>query len=256
METAATEHRMNVIGVPITALPASEQISQMVAWASGRESKIVCVANVHMVIEAHSDPGFHEVLRRSDLVTPDGMPLVWMLRWLGARGQDRLPGLDIFFGVAGEAERRGIGVFLYGSTPDVLDRIKVRLSQDYPRLRIAGAISPPFRDLSAEERHDVVEQINRSGAGVVFVALGCPKQERWMFDHRGMVSAVMIGVGGAFPVYAGLQKRAPEWARRLGLEWLYRLLQEPRRLWRRYWSTNLPFLALAAKQVLKGRRTP
>lgn len=253
LETQGTDRRLEVVGVPITAVPACEQLQRMIEWAEQRESRFVCVANVHMVMEARWDPRFNEILQSSDIVAPDGMPLVWMLRWLGAWGQDRLPGLDIFVGVCKEAEHRGIKIFLYGSTSEILQTIESRLRDEYPSLQIAGAISPPFRDLDTQEQLEFTDRINESGAGIIFVALGCPKQERWMFERRGLVKGVMIGVGGAFPVYAGLQKRAPKVVRRLGLEWLFRLAQEPQRLWRRYWSTNLPFISLAIKQILRGR---
>jgi N-acetylglucosaminyldiphosphoundecaprenol N-acetyl-beta-D-mannosaminyltransferase len=210
---------------------------------------MVCVANVHMVMEAHRDPSFANVLQRADLVTPDGMPLVWMMRRLGKPEQDRMAGLDILMALCETAEADGTSIYLLGSTDEVLTEIISRMRQSYPRLHIAGFESPPFRPLSQEEDDAIVDRINSSSAGFVFVALGCPKQERWMSDRQGRVQAVMIGLGGAFPVYAGVHKRAPRWIREAGWEWAYRLIQEPRRLWRRYWETNLPFISLAFRQL-------
>lgn len=227
----------------------------MQSWAKSRESRVVCVANVHMLMEAHQHPEFRQVLDRADLVAPDGMPLVWMMRWQGVPNQDRLAGLDIFFALCQRAQAEGISIYFLGSTADTLTRIDERLRLDFPRLRIAGLESPPFRPLSEEEDQALIERVNASGAGLVFVALGCPKQEFWMDAHRGRISSVMVGLGGAFPVYAGIHMRAPLWLRRAGLEWVFRLMQEPKRLWKRYWHTNLPFIMLAARQLADLRKT-
>ena len=242
--------KFNVIGSPVTMASASEQLAQMRKWSKEGGSKFICVANVHMLIEAHKNSEFCKVLHRADIVTPDGMPLVWMLRILGQYRQDRLPGLDILINICNGAAEDGVGVYFIGSTNQVLSLIRERLEKDLPGLRIAGMESPPFRPLTVVEDEELVDRINSSGAGVVLVALGCPKQEIWMDLHRGRVQAVMIGLGGAFPVFAGLQKRAPLWMRSIGMEWIFRLAQEPRRLWRRYWQTNLPFLYLAGKQIV------
>jgi N-acetylglucosaminyldiphosphoundecaprenol N-acetyl-beta-D-mannosaminyltransferase len=244
---------IHVVGSPVTALSSAEQIARMREWAAARSSRVVCVANVHMLMEAHWHSDFAEVLKRADLVTPDGMPLVWMMRRLGQRDQDRLPGLDIFLEVCRAAEIDQTPIFFLGSTDNVLTRIEARLRQEFPALVIAGIESPPFRPLTMEENEALIERINASGAGAVFVALGCPKQERWMDDHRGRIHAVMIGLGGAFPVYAGIHKRAPAMVRKAGLEWAYRLVQEPTRLWRRYRDTNIPFIGLALRQLASAK---
>jgi N-acetylglucosaminyldiphosphoundecaprenol N-acetyl-beta-D-mannosaminyltransferase len=242
-----------VIGIPVTALRFDDQVEIMHQWAINRASRVVCVANVHMLMEAHRDPAFSEVMHRVDLVSPDGMPLVWMLRHLGKPDQDRMAGLDVFHALCCRAEKTGTSIFFLGSTPDVLSAIESRLHVEFPRLIIAGLESPPFRPLTDVEDQALIERINESGAGLVFVALGCPKQEKWMDGHRGRVHSVMIGLGGAFPVYAGIHKRAPNWVRKSGLEWAYRLAQEPRRLWRRYWDTNLPFTLLALRQLISAK---
>ncbi len=240
---------LKVVGVPVTALNFDVQIELMVQWAKMRESKSVCVANVHMLVEAHRDPAFANVLENADLVTPDGMPLVWMLRWLGNPHQNRIAGLDIMFTLCSRAVEESIGVFLLGSEPYVLERMKTRLEEEFPRLRIAGAEPLPFRPLTETEDEAIAQMVNESGAGIVLVSLGCPKQETWIAKQQGKVQAVMIGLGGAFPVYAGLKKRAPLIIRTAGLEWLYRLVQEPGRLWRRYGSTIPMFLWMAFKQL-------
>lgn len=241
--------KVKVTGVLITALGFQEQISEMVAWARQRSGKVVCVANVHMLMEARRNDALRLALSRADLVTPDGMPLVWMMRKLGLVSQDRVAGMDIFKAVCRRSMEENISVYLLGSTQGVLDGMKAQLKKDFPNLRLAGAESPPFRPLTEAEDSELVEKINSSGAGFTFVSLGCPKQECWMESHCDLIKSVMIGVGGVFPVYAGLQRYAPLWVRNTGLEWLYRLVQEPRRLFKRYFTTIPPFIWLAFKQI-------
>lgn len=244
---------LKVVGIPVTALDFKSQITLIMQWAKQRESRSVCVANVHMLVEAHRDAAFANVLEQADLVTPDGMPLVWMLRWLGNPHQDRVAGLDIMLSVCAQAIEQNISIFLLGSEPEILQRMTTKFHQEFPQLKLAGAESLPFRPLTDAENAAIVKKINQSGAGLVLVSLGCPKQETWIAKHQGIVDAVMIGLGGAFPVYAGLKKRAPRLIQGAGLEWLYRLIQEPRRLWWRYSSTIPMFLWLALKQLWSSR---
>jgi N-acetylglucosaminyldiphosphoundecaprenol N-acetyl-beta-D-mannosaminyltransferase len=239
----------SVVGFPITALPFDSQIRTMVKWAKQRTSKIVCVANVHMLMEAYSSSDFASTLLNADLLAPDGMPLVWLMNLLGKR-QDRVAGMDILSALCREISSRDISVFFVGSEPKILEQMKVRLDREFPNLQIAGMEPLPFRPLTPAEDQEIVNKINRSGAGIVFVSLGCPKQEIWMNQHQGKIHAVMVGLGGVFPVYAGIHKRAPSWVRKFGFEWLYRLIQEPRRLWKRYFTTIPPFLFLATKQMI------
>jgi N-acetylglucosaminyldiphosphoundecaprenol N-acetyl-beta-D-mannosaminyltransferase len=245
--------KQSVIGFPVTAVPFDQQIELILKWANRRLSRMVCVANVHMLMEAHRNPEFATVLSHADLVTPDGMPLVWLMNLLGVWRQNRVAGMDILLSLCRQVSERKISVFFVGSERETLDRMKVRLLQEFPYLHIVGMEPLPFRPLNPEEDVDMIEKINRSGAGIVFVSLGCPKQEIWMNAHQGKIKTVMIGLGGVFPVYAGLHKWAPRWVRNLGLEWLYRLLQEPRRLWRRYYQTIPPFIYLALKQLFTVR---
>lgn len=256
MQIALFPPRQSVIGSPVTALPFKAQLDLMMRWASERTSKVVCVANVHMLMEAHSKPGFANVLAEADLVTPDGMPLVWLMKLLGIAHQDRVAGMDILMGLFQQAPSKNVSIFFLGSEKPILDGINTRLKREFPDVRIAGMEPLPFRPLTAEEDDAIVKLINRSGAGLVLVSLGCPKQELWMHQHRGRIKAVMIGVGGAFPVYAGIHKWAPLWMRKLGLEWLFRLAQEPRRLWKRYAQTIPPFMVLALKQLMQERLHP
>ncbi|MBD2000324.1 WecB/TagA/CpsF family glycosyltransferase [Oculatella sp. FACHB-28] len=243
--------KVSVVNSPVTASPFDEQIKVILEWASKHLSKVVCVANVHMVTEAYLNQDFSKVLKSADLVTPDGMPLVWMMKLLGVRDQDRVAGLDILLALCKAAPSTDVGLFFVGSETPILDQMRAKLNQEFPDLQIAGMEPLPFRPLTPAEDEALIQKINASGAGVVLVSLGCPKQERWMAEHKDKIHAVMIGLGGAFPVYAGICKRAPRWVREMGLEWFYRLIQEPRRLWKRY-STTIPlFLWLATKQLIK-----
>jgi N-acetylglucosaminyldiphosphoundecaprenol N-acetyl-beta-D-mannosaminyltransferase len=243
-----------VLDFPITALRFDKQIQIILQWAIERESKSVCVANVHMLMEAHWHPDFASVLRSADLVTPDGMPIVWMMRYMGVRHQDRVAGMDIFLALCQQAQAKNLSVLFLGSHTEILSRIKKRLDQEFPQLKIAAMEPLPFRPLTEAEDEALVAKINATGAHIVLVSLGCPKQENWMAQHRGKIQAVMIGLGGVFPIYAGIHKRAPRMVRDLGLEWLYRWMQEPRRLWGRYVTTIPPFIWLATKQMLSSSR--
>lgn len=240
----------SVLNSPVTALGFEEQMFSILRWARARESRYVCVANVHMIMEAYWNREFALILEQADLVTPDGMPLVWILKLLGAVYQDRVAGMDILLSLCHLSSLSNVSVFFLGSHQAILDPMRKRLESDFPNLQIAGMEPLPFRPLTPSEDEALTKQLNESGAGLVFVSLGCPKQEKWMFQHRGKVRAVMIGVGAVFPVYAGIFKRAPSYIRESGLEWLYRLMQEPRRLWYRYGQVIPPFILLAAKQLL------
>jgi len=244
----------NVIGFPVAALPFDAQIALMLQWAKSFSSKVVCIANVHMLIEAYRNPDFANVLKGADLVAPDGMPLVWMLKLMGVKHQDRVAGMDVLLALCKAACSEDLSIFFLGSQTTVLKKMRERLEKDFPTLRIAGMEPLPFRPMTEAEEAAIVQTLNDSKAGFVLVALGCPKQETWMTQHRGKVQAVMVGLGGAFPVYAGIHKRAPQLVRDLGLEWLYRLLQEPKRLWGRYSSTIPVFVWLALKQLLAAPR--
>ncbi|EKU97430.1 exopolysaccharide biosynthesis protein, WecB/TagA/CpsF family [Leptolyngbya sp. PCC 7375] len=243
--------KQSVIGFPVTAEPFEAQINTMLGWARQRLSKVVCVANVHMLVEAKYNEGFAWVLHRADMLTPDGMPLVWLTSRLRKRKQDRVAGMDIFLSLCEKASKENISIFFLGSTPDVLWSMEQRLKREYPNLKIAGMVSPPFRPLTRDEDTALVKEINDSGAGLVLISLGCPKQEWWMHQHKGRIQSVMVGIGGVFPIFAGEKKWAPVWVQKNGLEWLYRLVQEPGRLWKRYAKTIPLFLLLAFKQLVK-----
>ena len=220
------------------------------SWAQLGESRYVCAANVHVVMEAYGAPEIRAVVNAADLVTPDGMPLVWMMRAKGQRNQTRVYGPTLMLHVLEDAARHQIPVGFNGAASDVLDKLIRRMQARYAGLQVAFEYSPPFRKLTDEEDAALVEQINQSGAKILFVGLGCPKQEIWMARHRGKVQAVMLGVGAAFDFHAGVKSQAPVWMQNSGLEWLFRLFTEPRRLWKRYLYHNPRFIVLAFADLL------
>lgn len=258
MTAAATGRtRRPVLGAPIDVVTAGEAVQRIAAWAQAHESRVVCLCNAHSVVTASRDADFMQVIEQADMATPDGAPVAWMLRRQGARAQQRVSGPDLMLEYCAHAAAHGESIFLFGSAPQTLASLQQRLLARWPKLRIAGSLAPPFGPLTAAEDSAAVQFINASGAGTVWVGLGCPRQERWMHEHRGSVRAVMIGVGAAFDFHAGTLPRAPAWMRYNGLEWLHRLVREPRRLFARYLVTNFAFLAGAAQQLwsLRQRRS-
>ena len=243
-----------VLSVPIDVIGWDAAVRRIMSWARQRSSRYVTICNAHVVVTASRSPDYFRVISSSDMATPDGAPVAWMIRKLGFPLQPKISGPDLMPSLLEQARTSGVPVFFLGSTPETLALLVGRVRERHPDIVVGGICSPPFRPLSEEEDAAIVAQINDSGAGLVFVGLGCPKQERWMAEHRGRVNAVMLGVGAAFDFYAGSVNRAPEWMQRHGLEWLHRLLSEPRRLWKRYLTTNTLFVVGAARQLLTGRR--
>ena len=241
----------DVIGAPIDVLGWDEAVARVGAWSRERRGRVVCICNAHSVVTARQDTAFAQVLRQAELCAPDGAPVAWMLRRLGHAGQPRINGPDLMWRCCAWAAEQGQSIYLLGGTDSTLVLLRTRLQQAFPGLHIAGAWAPPFRALTPQEDAAAVTAINASGAGMVWVGLGCPKQELWMHAHRERIHAVMLGVGAAFDYHAGTVRRAPLWAQRAGLEWLHRLSREPRRLWRRYLVTNTLFIAAAARQLLR-----
>lgn len=244
-----------VLGMRVDATSYAEATNLVLAWSGSRAGHYVCVANVHMTMEAHDRPDFRHIVNSAALVTPDGMPLVWMLRKLGVPGQTRVYGPTLMLYVCEAAEKAHIPIGLYGGTPDSLAKMRDYLLERYPQLDIAFAYAPPFRPLSAAEDAEVVASIKASGVRILFVGLGCPKQEYWMAAHREALPLVQLGVGAAFDFHSGRVRQAPKWMQDRGLEWLFRLAVEPRRLFRRYATQNPRFVALAGAQLLRQEVT-
>jgi len=222
------------------------------SWAREASSRSICFATVNNVMEAYDSAEFRRVMNGADLVTPDGMPLVWSLRLLGHPDATRVYGPDLTLFLLKRAERERLSVGFYGGSPEVLARLVRVVERDYPQTRIVYAYSPPFRPLSPEEDERVVQEINASRTSILFIGLNTPKQDFWMAAHRGRVRSVMLGVGAAFDFIAGSKRQAPRWMMRCGLEWAFRFFTEPRRLARRYLKHNPRFVALFLLQLLRS----
>jgi N-acetylglucosaminyldiphosphoundecaprenol N-acetyl-beta-D-mannosaminyltransferase len=243
-----------LLGTPIDPLSWEQALGRILRWASARQSRMICLCNVHVVVSARHDEALARALQVADMSTPDGAPVAWLMRKIGWPEQQRISGPDLMWRLIAEAVRLQLPVFLLGSTETTLARLTQRLQQVFPDLQIAGMLSPPFRQLSATEDAQMVEIINNSGARLLFVGLGCPKQEIWMAAQRDRVQAVMLGVGAAFDYHAGVLPRAPQNWQRLGLEWLYRLWREPTRLIKRYLVTNSLFLLALPGELWRRTR--
>lgn len=255
MTNATAVASRSILGTRTDATSYSDAASRVLAWATARESRYVAVSNVHVTMESYDSPDYHAIVNGADLVTPDGMPLVWALRLLGLPEATRVYGPTLTLHVLERAAEAAVSVGFYGGTPEVLARMLEVCRRRFAGLWVAYSHAPPFRQPTAEEDAAAVEEINRSGVQVLFVGLGCPKQERWMAEHRGRVNAVMLGVGAAFDFLAGVKPQAPAWMQRMGLEWAFRLATEPRRLWRRYAYHNPRFVALLARQYFGSLTT-
>lgn len=243
-----------VLTAPIDVIDWHQAVGNLVLWGRAHKSSVVCICNVHMAVTSGQDNELGQVLDAADMVTPDGAPVAWALRRMGAAEQERVNGPDLMWRYLPEAERLGQVVFFYGGMEETLVALKKSMLAAFPGLKIGGMVSPPFRQLSGDEDQAYVDQINAAGTSVLFVGLGCPKQEKWMHAHRGRINAVMVGVGAAFDYHAGTIKRAPLWMQRCGLEWFHRLCSEPRRLWKRYLVTNTLFIVGMARRGFKAQR--
>lgn len=241
---------MNILGTRIDSVSYRSVRDQVMQWAQSDSAHYVCVANVHTVMEGYDSIEFGKVVNDSSLVTPDGMPLVWMMRAKGALDQERVYGPTLMLHLLESAASEGIPVGFYGGRSNVLKLLIKRMQAKYEGLKTAFCYSPPFSDMSPNEDMAIVEQINQSGVKLLFVGLGCPKQETWMALHRDRIQAVMIGVGAAFDFHAGIKPQAPSWIQEIGMEWLFRLSTEPRRLWKRYLYHNPRFVVLALADLL------
>jgi N-acetylglucosaminyldiphosphoundecaprenol N-acetyl-beta-D-mannosaminyltransferase len=222
-------------------------------WVNNNLSCYIIAANVHVVMTGYWQPQYQDIINQAALVTPDGMPLVWAMRLLGIKEQSRVYGPDLMLAWCNHAAKNQIPIYLYGGTKTTLDKLQCRLKEVFPNLIIAGSHSPPFRPLTSTEEAADLERIQASGAKVVFVGLGCPKQEEWMNKHQGKLAVVMIGVGAAFRLHSGEISQAPRWMMGYGLEWVYRFAKEPCRLWKRYLVNNPAFVIIFTIQLVKHR---
>lgn len=245
--------KLNLLSLSVTTGSYKDITGGILELAQRRISSYTCLVNVHMLVEAHLDRNFAGIVNNADVVTADEKPITWGLRLLHHYNKDKIAGADLLPSLLEGAVERQVPVFFLGGTERMLERTRIYAAEKCPDLKIAGTFSPPFRSLTDEEIESIVEMINASGAGLVLVAMGCPKQEKWMASMKGQINACMVGIGGALPVMIG-QKRAPIWIQNVGLEWMYRLMQEPRRLFKRYAVVNAIFIWLMTKAYI-GKRT-
>ncbi len=251
MSPVGRPERDNILGVGVSAINMSMALRQIDHWIQEQDTQYVCVRDAHGIILSQSDSELRRIHNEAGLVTPDGLPLVWLLKLAGYGHVGRVYGPDLMLKVFETSRDRGYKHFMYGSTEVVLTRLRENLEQRFPGLSIVGSYAPPFRALAPEEDEQDAKLINDSGADIVWVGLGTPKQEFWMAKQRDRLHApVMIGVGAAFDFHAGAKHQAPKFIQRSGFEWLFRLATEPRRLWRRYLKTVLYFVFLVLCQRL------
>lgn len=243
----------NILGLGIDHIGFHQAMQKVKALGLARISSYVCFANVHMVIEAYKHRKFARQVNSATLVLADGQPLVKLGKVIYHKTQERIAGMEFMPRLLESINSKEFKIFLYGSCESVLKALQDKISQKFKSVKIVGAISPPFRKLSEQELAKHIDEINNSGAHIVFVSLGCPQQEKWMYENYKKIHAVLLGVGGAFSVMAEMQKRAPEWMQENSLEWLFRLVREPRRLFKRYLLTNTLFIWLISKELIKNK---
>jgi N-acetylglucosaminyldiphosphoundecaprenol N-acetyl-beta-D-mannosaminyltransferase len=240
----------SILRTRIDATSYNDACDRILYWTNNNISCYIVAANVHVVTTAYWDKTYQNIINNAALVTPDGMPLVWGMRWLGIGQQQRVYGPDLMLAWCDRASQTQTPIYLYGGTEATLEKLQDNLRQRFPKLIIAGTHSPPFRPLTDAEAQKDLDRIHTSGAKVVLVGLGCPKQEQWMARQQGKLQAVTIGVGAAFAFHSGEVSQAPRWLMKLGLEWLYRFAAEPQRLWKRYLINNPAFIILFSWQLL------
>lgn len=246
-----------VLGVRIDAVQIPDVVRRMEKWiCAGDATHFITLTNVSSVMEANHHDSFRAILNSADFSVPDGMPLVWLGRLRGNRLERRVYGPDLMLDFCRETHQKAYRHFFFGGASGALEQLEKTMKSAFPSLRVVGAYSPPFRPLTPDEDARVVEMINCAAPDVLWVGLGCPKQERWMYDHKGCLKVpVMLGVGAAFDFFSGQVRQAPKWMREHGLEWLFRLWQEPKRLWRRYLLFNIEFISLVYLELIGLRRS-
>ena len=246
--------KFDVFGVGISATTYDEAQSAVLEAARQRRSATVTHISSHGLTMAARDRSFRAIINDFDMAAPDGQPVRWSLKWFHKQSlPDRCYGPELMIRLCRAAAKEGISIYLYGSSADVLERLEANLKKQCPGLIIAGAESPPFRALSQAETEAAIARINQSGAGLIFIGLGCPRQDLFAHAHKQAIRGVQLCVGAAFDFHAGNKKMAPRWMQRHGLEWFYRLTQEPSRLWRRYLAIHTTFALLLTRRLIFGR---
>lgn len=234
MSCSAPRRGQKIFGIFVDAVSWDRALERIHALATGSGSHRVCTCNLHGLALGRDSPDLRKAMNDADLVVPDGMPVAWILSRSGFAGQERIDGPGLMWRCAQLAEKQGLPVGLFGSTPATLDRLQARMKEAFPGLDICIACAPPYGDETALDAPELIGQLKAAAPALLFVGLGCPKQDLWMARNAGRLAGVMLGVGAAFDFHAGVLRRAPRILRRLGLEWAFRLAQEPRRLFTRY----------------------
>lgn len=242
-----------ILSININVTSFIQATNTILRWAKANIKTYICFSNVHMCMEAYDNYDYAKIVNNADLTVPDGKPLVWAQKLLGHKEASHIRGTDLTLSLCKEAEKRRMPIGLYGGSQISLDNFIVFLNKNYPNLEVAYSYSPPFRPITQEEDDLYTKQINESGAKILFVGLGCPKQEIWMYEHKYKLSCVMLGVGAAFDFLSGGKKEAPRWMQNMGIEWVFRFASEPDRLWKRYLKHNPRFVVLFLKQLLRER---
>ncbi|MEY8199073.1 MAG: WecB/TagA/CpsF family glycosyltransferase [Colwellia sp.] len=248
-------NRIDIIKMKVQITTLAKALARIDTLIKNNLGAYVCVSNVHMCMEVYDSSDFSKIVNGADLIIPDGKPLSWAQKLLGHSDAEQVRGQDIMNALCASSGDKTFNIGFYGgSSETLLNTVKEKLLVSYPDINITYAFSPPFRPLTAEEDTNVIAAINAANVNVLFVGIGCPKQERWMAEHKEKLNCVMLGVGAAYDFIAGEKKHAPRWIQKIGMEWLFRLLSEPKRLWRRYFSTNPRFIWYFVQQWLFNRK--
>jgi len=248
--------KQRILLLDTNVIDIATAVDQTLLLVSEKKGAYVCASNVHMCMEVYDTPEFEQIVNGANMVLPDGRPLLWAQKLLGHHGATQVRGQDIMTELCAISRKKGLRMGLYGGQSEsVLTAVQAKLRQDYSSIKLFYQFSPPFRPLTPAEDAEVVAQINSAGVDILFVGIGCPKQERWMAEHKDKLSCVMLGVGAAFDFMAGQKKHAPRWMQRIGLEWFFRLCSEPKRLWKRYLLHNPRFIFYFGVQLLKSKST-
>ncbi len=244
---------VDILGVNVSAINLDMAEGIVDDFVTHRKQGYVCVCPVSTIMECVKFKAYREVVNGADVVTPDGMPTVWIGRARGFKDMDRVYGPDLMQRICQTSQSKGYKHYFYGASSEALKALTQRLNRDYPHLQVCGQYSPPFRALSADEKNEIIDEIKRAEPDILWVGLGSPKQDFWMREHRSLLDVpLMIGVGAAFDFLSGNKPQAPKWVQRSGLEWLFRLCCEPRRLWRRYLLGNTVFVYLLIKEYIQN----
>ncbi len=247
--------KFNILGVDISAISFGDACFLIEEYINSKKKGYICTCPVNTILECRRNAFASKSLQSATLVTPDGIPVVWLGKLNGHKNMARVYGPDLMLEICRISNDKGYKNYFYGSTSEVLSKLSANLKFSFPDLTISGMYSPPFHSISSKEDAEIIEEINKSNSDILWVGLGSPKQDIWMYEHRDKLNVpIVIGVGAAFDFIAGTKKQAPKWMQRSGLEWLFRLATEPGRLWKRYILGNMLFLYLLLKEFIVKRK--